>query len=198
MQTSKVFFSIAIVVFLLDQLTKALALYFLLPGKGDLLSFMAGYFANLGKFPYELSHVSDGPKIFGEYLKLTLTTNDGIAWGLFKGYPIQLGILSIVLSIIILLLFYKFGRRSFYIAVSFGLIFGGAVGNLFDRLRLLKVVDFIDVLIPILNYDFPIFNTADASASIGTFLIAIYLVRLDILSFKRKRILEKYDLTMYS
>ena len=41
------------------------------------------------------------------------------------------------------------------------LLLGGAVGNFIDRLFRGEVVDFVDVLIPIINYDFPIFNVAD-------------------------------------
>ena len=47
------------------------------------------------------------------------------------------------------------------------LLLGGAIGNFIDRLVSGEVVDFISVLIPVVNYDFPIFNIADAALSIG-------------------------------
>ena len=55
------------------------------------------------------------------------------------------------------------------------ILLGGAIGNFIDRLYLGEVVDFIDVLIPIINYDFPIFNIADAALTIGVVMVMIVL-----------------------
>jgi signal peptidase II len=194
---TRIFYFTAGAVFVLDQLTKALAVAFLSPSGGRNLSTVFSYFTHFHEFPYAHSVEAQAPRILGDYLKLTLTTNSGIAWGLFAGHPIELGILSVVLTVIIWFIFSRYGRRNLILALSLGLIFGGAIGNLVDRFRLLEVVDFIDVLIPIVNYDFPVFNLADSSASIGTLIIAAYLVHLDIVSGRRARILRRYDQTIY-
>ena len=57
------------------------------------------------------------------------------------------------------------------IQIIFGLICGGIAGNLSDRIfrEPAAVVDFIDVFIPWLNYDYPIFNIADSGIFIGAF-----------------------------
>lgn len=197
MTPTKTFWLVALLVFISDQITKCLAVFFLSPSSTRDLSFFLKYFTSLWKFPFVIPSENSSVEILGKFLKLTLTSNSGIAWGLFKGYPIPLGFLSVALSIVICWLFFRYGKSSPYLAIALGLILGGAVGNLVDRLRFLEVVDFIDVFIPVVNYDFPIFNTADSAASVGTVLIAIYFIRLDILAMRRKRLLFKYDLTIY-
>ncbi len=197
MRTSKLFALIALAVFLLDQITKSLAVFFLSPSASRSFSFFGDYFTLIWQFPYGLPAEAEAPKILGEYLKLTLTTNNGIAWGLLRGYPLQLGLFSIVLCGVILALYIRYGSYNQYLGISFALIFGGAVGNLVDRIRLLEVVDFIDVLIPVINYDFPIFNLADSSAFIGTAMILGYLIWLDVKALRRAQILRLYDHTLY-
>ena len=59
------------------------------------------------------------------------------------------------------------------------LLLGGAVGNFIDRLFRGEVVDFVDVLIPIINYDFPIFNVADAALTIAVVVLMIGLIMED-------------------
>ena len=59
--------------------------------------------------------------------------------------------------------------------IVFGLIGGGIAGNLGDRLfrEPAEVVDFIDVYLPLINYDYPIFNIADSAIFIGAI---VYLI----------------------
>ena len=57
------------------------------------------------------------------------------------------------------------------------ILLGGAIGNFIDRVFRGEVVDFIDVLIPIINYDFPIFNVADAALTISVVMLIIALFR---------------------
>ncbi|WP_252898084.1 signal peptidase II [Lysinibacillus sphaericus] len=59
------------------------------------------------------------------------------------------------------------------------LLLGGAIGNFIDRLFRGEVVDFVDVLIPIIQYDFPIFNVADAALTIAVVILMIGLIRED-------------------
>ena len=56
------------------------------------------------------------------------------------------------------------------------MLLGGAIGNFIDRVWRKEVVDFVDVLIPIINYDFPIFNIADAALTIGVVLIILFIL----------------------
>ncbi|MER2009977.1 MAG: signal peptidase II, partial [Psychrobacillus sp.] len=61
--------------------------------------------------------------------------------------------------------------------VGLMLLLGGAIGNFIDRLWKGEVVDFVDVLIPIVNYDFPIFNIADAALTIGVVVVIIFILQ---------------------
>lgn len=105
-------------------------------------------------------------------LKFTLTFNDGVAFGLAGGG----GILVIALSMVALVALGAFiasapDRLGTWLAG--GLILGGALGNLLDRLRLGHVTDFI--LLP----NWPAFNLADASITVGVILLAWTVIRHD-------------------
>lgn len=92
------------------------------------------------------------------------TTNTGIAFGLLQGYSL------FITLIVFAALFFLFYYRKTY-PFSFGLLFGGAMGNLIDRLVLGAVTDFIDVGF------WPSFNLADSANTIGMTLLAIQLFR---------------------
>ncbi|MBL7178734.1 MAG: signal peptidase II [Pseudomonadota bacterium] len=60
------------------------------------------------------------------------------------------------------------------LASGFALIFGGALGNLIDRLRFGKVVDFLDFYIG--NYHWPAFNVADSAISVGVTIFLFHII----------------------
>ena len=114
----------------------------------------------------------DGPEAF---LEFTYITNPGAAWSMFSDYPELLTALAFVALFAIFLF-----RRSLELEktgpqIIFGLIAGGIAGNLCDRLfrTPAEVVDFIDVYLPLLNYDYPIFNLADSFIFLGVFSYVI-------------------------
>lgn len=105
-------------------------------------------------------------------LKLTLTYNDGVAFGLAGGG----GILVIGLAMVALVALGAFiatapDRLATWL--SGGLILGGAVGNLIDRVRLGHVTDFI------LFSGWPAFNLADSAITVGVILLAWTVIRDD-------------------
>lgn len=102
--------------------------------------------------------------------------NQGAAWGIFQGKIIFLLIVTITIFAGIVYFFVKYKPKNKVLRLSLSLIIGGAAGNMFDRAVYKHVVDFIffhykDV------YSFPTFNVADISVVIGTFLLAICLLR---------------------
>lgn len=105
------------------------------------------------------------------FFRLTHTFNTGSAFGLFRDQNVPLILVSVV-GITILLLIYRSQRcPGNLLRLSLGLQFGGAAGNLLDRVRLGHVTDFVDV------GSWPIFNLADASIVIGLVLLAwVFLV----------------------
>jgi len=110
----------------------------------------------------------DGPPAF---LEFTYVTNPGAAWSLFSDYPEALTLLAMIalFSIFFFRKHLELHRTS--LQYIFGGICGGIAGNLGDRLfrEPAAVVDFIDVFLPLIEYDYPIFNIADSAIFIGAF-----------------------------
>jgi signal peptidase II len=105
-------------------------------------------------------------EIIPNFFYLTFVTNDGIAWGMFRGNNFLLGVVVCVF----LVLAFWFARRldwhSKEINIVGAALLAGAFGNLIDRFRLGFVVDFADFIIPIVNYRWPAFNVADSCISL--------------------------------
>src|SRR5437764_14990898 len=81
------------------------------------------------------------------FFNLALTYNRGISFGLFNGGAgMNALVFSFAAAVIVAVLIYWLSRASSpFLAVAIGLIIGGAVGNVIDRLRLGAVVDFLDL-----------------------------------------------------
>lgn len=97
--------------------------------------------------------------------------NPGAAFGMFHGLSMPLYVVSIV--IFILLLIYR--NRLFLPVLShriaFGLMLGGILGNMIDRIKYSYVIDFLDFYIT--SHHWPAFNVADSCICVGT---ALYLI----------------------
>jgi len=114
-------------------------------------------------------------RIIKGFLYITYVKNTGAAFSIFRNNTIFLIILSIL---VIGLLFYYLNKKesiSKLENISYGLILGGALGNLFDRITYGYVIDFIDIYI--FKYDYPVFNIADMAIVIGVIILIIDLFR---------------------
>ena len=113
-------------------------------------------------------------------LMLTHVHNRGIAFGLFNDSgAIARWVLPmmVVLSVVIIAwLAMRHSAGSRVVSVSFGLILGGAIGNLWDRLQYGWVVDFIHVWVLVGNrrWSWPDFNVADSAITVGATLLIIH------------------------
>jgi signal peptidase II len=111
-----------------------------------------------------------------KYLNIYLIWNEGIAFGLLSFdqssiYAVMTTLIAFI-SIVVLILIIKTNDIRFYF---YSCIFGGALGNLFDRLYYSAVPDFIDLHIH--NYHWFIFNVADIFITVGVFcLILVELI----------------------
>ena len=107
--------------------------------------------------------------VIPRFLKWTYEQNQHGAFGLFGSSPFLL----IVMALIVLLIFwYSFrdqARKSLLVRIAFGMILGGAIGNIVDRLHYRYVVDFIDFYRIWPN----IFNVADACITAGVILLIL-------------------------
>jgi signal peptidase II len=123
------------------------------------------------------SHLIPGEPvpILGQFLRLTLVHNTGAAFGLFPGSRLPFILISVLAIVVVLFLFARDAYRSFMNRVLLGCILGGALGNLVDRVRWGRVVDFIDVGLGALRW--PVFNVADSAVTLGVILLAWNLAR---------------------
>lgn len=111
------------------------------------------------------------------FFRLTHVHNTGAAFGLFQDQSTILTIAAIIGIAVLLFLVLFMYRRSHFLNtmpgnLSLGLILGGTVGNLIDRLSSGYVTDFIDIGF------WPAFNLADSAVVVGAILLAYSLIRL--------------------
>lgn len=108
------------------------------------------------------------------FFYLKYLENVGAAWNILNG---RLGILIFV-SIIAIYVFYRYSyqfKTNTRNNIAFGLIFGGILGNLIDRVFLGYVRDFL--FFKIFNYNYPVFNLADTFIVIGVILLIIAILK---------------------
>ncbi len=118
-------------------------------------------------------------QIIPGFFNLTHIHNPGGAFGFLSGNSSTIQrfvfLFASSLAIGLVLYFYNKTPHSFNLLTSgFALVIGGALGNLIDRVRMGKVVDFLDFYIGDLHW--PAFNVADSAISIGMIIFIFHLV----------------------
>jgi signal peptidase II len=110
--------------------------------------------------------------LLGSWLSLTYVKNTGVAFGFFRGIPHFFTFTSVLISLGAIY-FYRFHLPNDrpWVQLSLGMIVGGAIGNIIDRLRYGFVVDFVHV-----SWFPGIFNLADSAITIGVLMLAGYLL----------------------
>jgi len=109
--------------------------------------------------------------VFSNIFSLSYIKNEGIAFGLFSNQGKWLIATSLLTTCIILFFLFRLKSMTLWLASSLGLILGGATGNLWDRVCLGGVIDFIDIGFK--NYRWPAFNFADAVICIGVLMLLL-------------------------
>jgi signal peptidase II len=143
-----VFFGLAAAVVVADQLTKAWITARLAPG--------------------------ESMSVVGDTLRLVHGQNDGALFGLFRDNAALFGLISIGVVGLIVAYHAKAGRTP-YLSVALGLLLGGALGNMTDRLRVGYVVDFVDAGIG--TFRWYTFNVADAAISGAILMLIVLAIR---------------------
>ena len=113
-------------------------------------------------------------KIIDGLFSLTLVMNSGVAFGVFSGIESSVKayiLLSLSGVTVGLVIFYYFYEKSLQFTARFALalVVGGAFGNMIDRWRFHKVVDFLDFYWH--GYHWPAFNVADCAISVGVTIL---------------------------
>lgn len=105
---------------------------------------------------------------------LSMVWNDGVSFGLFAASDVVGRALLIIMSLVIsgVLVYIMSKSRHFFEVLSAGIVVGGALGNVMDRVRFGAVADFLDVHWR--SWYFPVFNVADACISIGIAMFVIF------------------------
>lgn len=112
------------------------------------------------------------------FFNITYIRNKGAAFGFLAESSFRLPffiLISIIAVVVIIGIFRKLRPEQKLTAVSLSLIFGGALGNLIDRIRLGEVIDFLDA--HWYEHHWPSFNVADSAICVGVFLLAIDMLR---------------------
>ena len=106
--------------------------------------------------------------ILGGLVRFDYTSNTGAAFGVFRAGGVFFAVVALVVSAGILAYFRRVATSPLLVRFALGLILGGALGNLIDRIRLGYVVDFID-----LRW-WPVFNLADSAIVVGVCLLVAH------------------------
>jgi signal peptidase II len=145
-------------VFALDQLTKLAVLKFLPAPRESEIHVLPGFF------------------------KLVHWENSGAAWSMFHDNNWPLAVVSFVALVVLILARHKFGADTAMGSIALGLMFGGILGNLMDRVVHHHVIDFLYFHLYTRSgrlYDFPAFNVADSAICVGVGLLFILSWRSD-------------------
>jgi signal peptidase II len=113
-------------------------------------------------------------RLVDDELRLIVSANTGALFGLFRDQAGLFALFSLVVVAVIIGYEARAGR-SLYLTVTLGLLLGGALGNLADRVRLGHVVDFVDAGVGDLR--FYTFNVADSAISAAILLLLILALR---------------------
>lgn len=109
--------------------------------------------------------------VVGEAVRITISHNQGALFGLFQGSAVAFGLVSLV--VVCLIVWYEArAGGSVLVSIALGLLLGGAIGNLADRLRLGYVIDFVDAGLGTVRWF--TFNLADVSID-GAILLLVLL-----------------------
>ncbi len=136
-------FLLAAIVLILDQTSKFIVCRIILPG---------------GSLP-----------VIENVFHLTHIQNKGAAFGLFPDQTVFFIIVTLFTILLILFFHQRLSKKEGSLSWALGLILGGALGNLIDRIRLKAVIDFLDFSLK--GHHWPSFNIADSAITIGAVIL---------------------------
>lgn len=117
--------------------------------------------------------------VIKNFFQFSYLENTGAAFGIFRDKLIFLTIITLIVVSGVIVYLFKFKPTSKLLRVSLALIISGAIGNLIDRIHYKYVVDFILFHYKDIYY-FPTFNVADVLVSVGTILLALFVIKEDV------------------
>lgn len=160
-------FSIALDIFILDQLSKWLILEYVIRKEIQPNARPKELWDWLVDAPARFPHASIELLPF---FNLTMVWNEGVSFGMLHGTGIWI-LVGVSLAITVLFSVWLTRAQGWLQAVSLALVIGGALGNVMDRLRFGAVADFFDF--HVMGWHYPAFNIADCGIVIGIVLLVI-------------------------
>lgn len=124
-----------------------------------------------------ITHISANETItvFPGLFDFVNVQNTGAAFSILSGNTLILSVISVVFCVAVIVYMAKKKPKNKLLLTALGLVFGGAVGNVIDRIFRGYVVDFIETVF----IEFPVFNVADIAITCGAVLLVIYLIFLE-------------------
>ena len=126
--------------------------------------------------------------IIPKFFSLYYLENTGAAFSIFGNKTFLLIFISIICLIILKNYIKKLKRVTNLTIISLGIMIGGIIGNLFDRLIYSAVIDYLSF--NLFGYSFPVFNLADIGITIGAILLIIDLIIEEISLKKSMKVLK--------
>ena len=109
-------------------------------------------------------------RVINNFFYITYAKNTGVAFSMLEGNVVFIVVMTVMIMFF-LIKYINSKKFNVFESVTYGMIIGGAVGNLFDRLIHSYVIDFFDFYI--FGYDAPIFNIADIFIVVGIGLVLV-------------------------
>lgn len=153
--TYKLLLITSVVVFVLDQLTKTWI---------------------FNTLPLDSYYYPDSIQVIKDFFYIVHIGNEGAAWGMLSGHSGWLALFALFALFIIYKIRHSLELDRSIMQISFGLLIGGIIGNLVDRLLHGHVIDFLDFHFPFSipwimpNGRYPSFNIADCGIVVGVFI----------------------------
>jgi signal peptidase II len=121
-------------------------------------------------------HVYDTVTVIPGFFNLVRSENPGVAFGMLadgasSGRTAILVAMSLAAIAVLAVMLWKIGHQDRWTTIGISLIFGGAIGNVYDRIIAGKVTDFLDFYAG--NWHWYTFNLADSAICIGAGLLAL-------------------------
>lgn len=115
--------------------------------------------------------------VINGFFNITLIGNTGAAFSILSSNTVLLILISIVVLNVLYFFFIKEKKLDNFEQISYGLLIGGIMGNLIDRVLHMQVIDYLDFTF--FGYNFPVFNLADIAIVVSMILIAIQVIKGD-------------------
>lgn len=128
--------------------------------------------------------LGDSVKIINNFFYITYVRNKGAAWSILEDKRILLLIITVI-ALYFINKYINKEKLSNTDSLAYGLIIGGIIGNLFDRVFYTEVIDFIDFRI--FGYNYPVFNLADSFIVIGVIILIIFYLRSEHIEKSKSR-----------